>query len=113
VCVIDGDAAVRDSLATLMVLNGHEVASFATGDEFLGAIAEHPVDCIVCDAELPDISGLELFERVRDRQPRPRFALLLSRRDPTAMASALRQGVDAVFYKPLVNRRLGECVRAS
>ena len=106
VCVIDGDPAVRDSLATLMALNGHEVLTFATGREFLDAQDGRAISCVVCEAELPDTSGLDLFRQFKPVHPRARFALLMSRTDPVATAHANRSGVDAVFHKPLVHGRL-------
>lgn len=106
VCVIDGDAAVRDSLATLMSLSGHEVLAFGTAAEFLAATRGETIGCVICAAQLPDTSGLDLFEVLRVAHPAARFALLLSRTDPSAAAEARRLGVGAVFQKPLVHRRL-------
>jgi FixJ family two-component response regulator len=111
VCVIDGDPAVRDSLATLMSLNGHEVVTFATGQEFLDTLNGRLIDCVVCEAELPDTSGIELFRKFKPENPLTRFALLMSRTDPTAAAQARSSGVDAVFHKPLVHRRLTSFVK--
>jgi FixJ family two-component response regulator len=112
VCVVDGDAAVRDSLATLMALNGHDVSTYATGREFLEALDGHRVDFVVCEAELPDTSGVELFRAFKMRHPSARFALLVSRNDPAMTAAAKRSGVDAVFHKPLVHRSLKTFVAA-
>ena len=106
VCVIDGDPAVRDSLATLIGLNGREVSTYATGREFLDAQDSRAIDCVVCEAELPDTSGLELFRAFRATHPSARFALLLSRTNLAAAAVAKRSGVDAVLHKPLVHRQL-------
>ena len=106
VCVIDGDPAVRDSLATLIGLNGREVLTYATGREFLDAQDNRAIDCVVCEAELPDTSGLELFRAFRATHPSARFALLLSRTNLAAAAVAKRSGVDAVLRKPLVHRHL-------
>ncbi len=111
VCVIDGDPAVLDSLATLMTLNGHEVLTFATGTEFLEAQNGRPVSCVVCASELPDTTGIDLFHRIKRAHPRARFALLMSRTDPLAAAMARASGVDAVFPKPLVHRRLASFVK--
>jgi two-component system response regulator MprA len=111
VCVIDGDAAVRDSLETLMALNGYEVSTYATGSAFLDALDGAEVDCVVCEAELPDTSGIDLFRTFRPGHPRTRFALLMSRKDPAIAAAAQSSGVDAVFHKPLVHGRLKAFVR--
>ncbi len=113
VCVIDGDQAVRDSLETVMALNGHAVLTFATGEAFLSCHDAQPIGWVVCEAELPDISGMELFRRFKAGNPNARFALLTSRTDPAAAALARRSGVDAVFHKPLVHHRLTSFVSSS
>jgi FixJ family two-component response regulator len=110
VCVVDGDAAVRDSLATLMALNGHEVSTYATGGDFLAALNGRAIDCVVCEAELPDSSGVELYQALKRKYPSARFALLVSRNDRATTASARSSGVDAVFHKPLVHRNLNRFV---
>lgn len=111
VCVVDGDPAVRDSLATLMTLNGHDVLAFATGREFLDGTRDRTVGCVVCEAELPDTSGLDLFQATRHHHPEARFALLMSRTDEARTAVARSSGVDAVFHKPLVHRSLTSFVQ--
>jgi FixJ family two-component response regulator len=110
--VVDGDAAVRDSLATLISLNGHEVSTYATGRDFLESLNGLEVDCVVCEAELPDTSGVALFQKFKPHHPTTRFALLVSRNDPLIAAEARRCGVDAVFHKPLVHRKLRTFVAA-
>lgn len=110
-CIIDGDAAVRDSLSTLMALNGVDVSGFACGADFLSRCGVDPIDCVICEAELPDVTGLELFLRFKPLYPHSRFALLMSRSNRATVELARSAGVDAVFCKPLVNRRLRDFVR--
>jgi len=115
VCVIDGDPAVGDSLVTLLTLNGHEALSFASGAAFLAFVGrgEQPaVHCVICEAELPDTTGLKLYRALREARPDIAcFALLTSRNDQGAAAEARRHGIDAVFPKPLVHGRLRDFVR--
>lgn len=112
--MIDGDPAVGDSLVTLLTLNGHEALSFASGAAFLAFVGspEQPaVDCVICEAELPDTTGLELYRKLRETWPEVCFALLTSRNDRGTAAEARRHGIDAVFPKPLVHGRLRDFVR--
>lgn len=114
VCVIDGDPAVSDSLVTLLTLNGHEAVSFASGTEFLAYVLGpegNAVHCVICEAELPDTSGLDLYSTLRETHPDVCFALLTSRNDQGAAAEARRHGIDAVFPKPLVHGRLRDFIR--
>jgi two-component system, LuxR family, response regulator FixJ len=111
VYVIDGDSAVRDSVTTLMALNDIEAAGFASGSEFLSASHDHQIPYVICEAELPDTTGIELFLRLKPQHPECRFALLLSRSDRATAQDAAKAGIDAVFCKPLVNRRLRDFVK--
>ena len=111
--VVDGDPAVRDSLTTLLGLNGFEVAAYATGSAFLerfadraGRAAGSAQEWVVCEAELPDGSGIELFARMRAANSPALFILLVSRRDPSVVRSARSAGIEQVFQKPLVYRNL-------
>jgi FixJ family two-component response regulator len=108
VCVVDGDPAVRDSLATLIELSEHQVTTYASGEAVLRGLGDRPLDCdcMIAAAELPDMSGLELFTALKRLHPNIRFALLLSRNDHTAMLAARHSGIDAVFQKPLVHGKL-------
>ncbi len=108
--VVDGDPAVRDSLTTLLDLNGFRVATYATGAAFLKALittrSDVTRDWVVCEAELPDGSGIELFSKIRESSARNPFILLISRRNPEIIETAKSAGIDQVYQKPLVHRNL-------
>jgi len=107
VYLVDGDPAVRDSVTTLMYLNGFEVKAYATGAAFLEELPDQDeVECVVCEAELPDTTGITIYEALIDRNPEIRFALLLSGHNPLRAKAARDAGISQVFSKPLVNRHL-------
>lgn len=106
VCVIDGDPAVRDSLETLMMLNGHEVATYATGMAFLNELDPPKIKCVVCEAELPDTTGFAIFETLCEQNFEAPFALLVSRENNATYDKAQRIGITDIFTKPLVTQQL-------
>jgi FixJ family two-component response regulator len=111
VFVVDGDPAVRDSLSTLLDLNGYEVKSCSTGAAFLNQLrTETKPTCVVCEAELPDTSGIEIYRKVQELDRDLPFALLVSRRNPSVIQSARESGIDQIFLKPLVHRHLIEFI---
>ena len=114
--VVDGDPAVRDSLTTLLDLNGFRVVSYATGAAFLKQIGTAPPpsngsaiearNWVVCEADLPDGSGIELYSKIREKDSATPFILLVSRRNPSIVETAKNAGIEQIYQKPLVHRNL-------
>src|SRR5687767_1503001 len=71
VFVVDADASVRDSLELLMEAEEWRPETFASAQEFLAQPRASVPSCLVLDVALPDLSGLELQQRVVDRIDMP------------------------------------------
>lgn len=67
VFIIDDDAAVRDSLALRLGIEGYRTALFADAEAFLSAVARDAGGCVVADVKLPGASGLELQAELQRR----------------------------------------------
>ena len=109
VFLIDGDPAVRDSLTTLLDLNGYDVHAYATGAAFIKTFndtAHEQIHCVICEAELPDTSGIRLYHTLQQAQLTAPFALLISRRNQATLRKARAAGIDSIFPKPLVYQNL-------
>ncbi len=107
VCVVDGDPAVRDSLQYLSSSRGYPAVGFATSAAFLRMLdTQASAKCVICEAQLPDGNGLELFLELRKRGLQIRFALMVSRQSLPALNHAARLGVEYIWSKPLVDRTL-------
>lgn len=64
VFVVDDDPDSRDSLVFLLKTVGLRPRAFSSAIEFLGNVDVHQTGCLVCDVRMPEINGLELFERL-------------------------------------------------
>jgi len=113
VYLVDADPAVRDSLTTLMGLNGFEVRTFSTGTAFLRSLDGELMRCVICEADLPDTNGIQIFNDLRDTNRLAPFALLVSRQNQATVRSARAAGITRIFQKPLVHRHLLSFVAAS
>ena len=69
--VVDDDAAVRDSLQSLLELEGFDVSAYATTTEFLAAIDTDSDGIVLLDVNLPDGLG-HLLRRGRTISPAAR-----------------------------------------
>ncbi|UWU75619.1 response regulator FixJ [Bradyrhizobium huanghuaihaiense] len=100
ILVIDDDAAMRDSLAFLLDVNGFYVATYETATAFLNDVASGPVDCIVSDIHMPGMSGLELVRNVKaDRVDCP-VVLITGHGDVSLAVEAMKAGAVDFIEKP-------------
>jgi len=67
ILVVDDEADVRTSMRR--VLRPHQVTLAAGGEEAWKHIAKNDFDVILCDIVMPDLTGIELFERASAERP--------------------------------------------
>lgn len=101
IAVVDDDAGVRDSLRFLLETAGHAVETYESGARFLAEARPARVACLVLDQKMPQVTGLELLARLRQRG----FAIpaLLVASEPGAVLTrrAAELGALGVLEKPL------------
>jgi CheY-like chemotaxis protein len=64
--VIEDDAAERLGITELLGHDDIDITSVETGGAALAVLREEPIDCVVLDLRLPDMTGFDLLERMRD-----------------------------------------------
>jgi CheY-like chemotaxis protein/signal transduction histidine kinase/HAMP domain-containing protein len=64
--VVEDNPAEQFSISELLAHKDIQVSVAATGAEAITAISDEPFDCMVLDLRLPDMSGFEVLERLRD-----------------------------------------------
>ena len=69
VLLIDDDPGIRKMLERELGRRGLEIETAATGAEGLARLDRSPCEVVVCDVRLPDLDGLEVLRRIRDRDP--------------------------------------------
>lgn len=111
VLVVDDEEQIRRALRTILEARGHKVLVAATAQEALDRLMEVTPDLIVLDVMLPDMSGIELCERIRTWLEVP--VLMLSvRSGEVDKISALESGADDYLTKPFSAGELVARVRA-
>src|SRR3981081_163950 len=96
VAIVDDDVGVRDSLRFLLETIGHPVETFASGAEFLKADRQHLV-CLILNQHMPEMTGLELAERLRADGANLPFLLVTGSPSPAITARAAELGVTRVL----------------
>ena len=64
IAIIDDDASVRRATGSLVRSLGFEVATFAGAEEFLQSPQRSDAACIVCDVQMPGMSGIDLLDEM-------------------------------------------------
>jgi HAMP domain-containing protein/signal transduction histidine kinase/DNA-binding response OmpR family regulator len=64
--IVEDDEVERNSVAELLSHEDIEIASASTGGEALESLRRDQIDCVVLDLKLPDMSGFEVLETIRD-----------------------------------------------
>ncbi|HET9695128.1 MAG TPA: EAL domain-containing response regulator [Steroidobacteraceae bacterium] len=112
--VIDDDPAVRQVVAAIGRSVGFDVTT-CESDDTLDQCLEDVADLIILDLVMPVVDGIEVIERLAQRQSSARL-VLVSGQDRRVLASASRlataQGlkVAATFTKPFVAADLRDCM---
>jgi two-component system response regulator DctR len=110
VFVVDDDAAIRDSLVWLFRSRGLTALSFPSGEAFLEAFRPDLDGCIVADIRMDGISGLELFDRLKDLGCRLPVVFLTGHGDVPIAVSALKRGARDFIEKPFNDNDLVDIV---
>ena len=64
--IIEDNEAERLSISALLEHDGVDIVSFTSGQDALAYLSANSCDCIVLDLKLPDMTGFEILERMRD-----------------------------------------------
>jgi len=98
--VVDDDESIRTLWHWLMQSRGIPVRTFATAAEFLAAYRDEEAGCLVLDLQLPDMSGLELQQRLSSRGVEIPIVFVTGHGDVPAAVSALKGGAVDFIQKP-------------
>jgi len=111
--VIDDDAAMRDSLAFLLDVQGFEVRVHESAVAFLAIVAEGNLDCVVTDIRMPDLNGLELVQKLKSQGLTCPVIVITGHGDVTLAVEAMKAGVVDFIEKPFSDDVLVGAIRSA
>ena len=113
VLIIDDEAAIRESLQTLLELEGYEVETAGDGQEGLLRIADRPFDLVLLDFALPDRNGIEILQEIRERDAELTVIMITAYGTVENAISAMQAGANNFIQKPWDNEKLLADVRTA
>lgn len=109
--VVDDDEAMRDSMTWLLEGEGYGVACFDSGESFLRAHRDNMSGCIVLDVRMPEMSGLELHEKLDALGSQLPIIFVTGHGDVPMAVGALQRGACDFIEKPFHNEDLLSRIR--
>jgi two-component system OmpR family response regulator len=100
ILVVDDEPSIVDAVATALRYEGFEVEEATTGREALASLTRFEPDLVVLDWMLPDIEGIEVGRRIRDRGLKTAILFLTAKEAVENKVEALRAGGDDYVTKP-------------
>jgi two-component system response regulator FixJ len=108
--VVDDDDAVRDSLQALLETEGLIVETFASGQGFLDAYDPSRRGCLLLDVRMPDMTGLELQQKLAARPHKLSIIIITGHGDIPMAVKAMKAGAIDFIEKPYSDDTILESV---
>lgn len=116
VFIVDDDISFGGFLKSLIESAGWQSETFASAREFLSRPRALVPSCLVLDVGLPDISGLDVQQRLADRNDMP-IIFITGHADVALTVRAMKAGAAEFLLKPCKNdvllRAIGQAVEQS
>lgn len=98
--VVDDDEAMRDSMAFLLRAENFQVQTYADAADFLTALPQIKVGCVVTDVRMPGMSGIELLQRLRELKVSLPVIVVTGHGDVPLAVEAMKTGALDFIEKP-------------
>ena len=99
--VVDDEGPVREAMRGMLQEEGWSVEVYSSGDAFLDAYRPGREGCLVVDARMPRMGGLELLERLKTEGGGPPTIMITGHADIRLAVRAMRAGAMAFLEKPV------------
>ncbi|MCP5450399.1 MAG: response regulator transcription factor [Gammaproteobacteria bacterium] len=113
VYLLDDEPEMRKALTRLLRAQGLAVRSFANARELLAEPPPRGPACLVLDVAMPEMDGLQVQERLRERGVDLPIVFLTGRGDIPMSVRALKAGAEDFLTKPVDGADLLRAIRAA
>ncbi|GAC1433630.1 MAG: sigma-54 dependent transcriptional regulator [Terriglobales bacterium] len=113
VLIIDDEAGIRESLQTLLELEGYEVESAENGERGISRIGNRSFDLVLLDLALPDRNGMDILAELRTQDPELSVIMITAYGTVENAVRAMQAGAVNFVQKPWDNEKLLADVRAA
>ncbi len=110
VFVVDDDAEIRETMRDMLEMNGYRTEIFTDGASFLNTQSPDQSGCLLVDARMPGLGGLDLIERMAELQPSLPVIMMTAYGDIGMAVTAMKAGALDFLQKPVRQDELLDCI---
>ena len=113
VLIVDDETEIRESLQTLLEIEGFEVETAGTGEDGLAQMANRPFDLVLLDLALPGRDGMEILADIRAHDSQLPVIMITAYGTVENAVRAMQAGAANFVQKPWDNEKLLADIRAA
>ncbi|WCJ64213.1 response regulator [Agrobacterium tumefaciens] len=111
--VVDDEKDIRDNLRALFEGEGWTVATYVSAEQYIADYKPDRSGCLLVDAYLPGMVGMELLRLLKERQHRFPVIVVTGHSDVRMAIDAMRYGAADFIEKPISYQELYRSVRSA
>jgi len=113
VLLVEDELNVAKGLEMVMREEGFDVDMADTGQGALDKFRAGEFDLLVADLRLPDMDGMDVIQRVREKRPRTNVVIITGYPSVSSAVQAVRMGVSDYLRKPFTEDEFKTAVKSA
>jgi two-component system nitrogen regulation response regulator GlnG len=110
ILIIDDEPGILYSLQSALENDRTAVVTAQTARQGVAAVSKHKPDAVILDVRLPDMSGLDAFDLIRELDPRLPVIIITAHGGTDTAIEAMKRGAFEYLLKPIDLHQLDEVV---
>lgn len=111
--VVDDDSSIHELVKAMLTRTEWEVDCVESGKQAMTRLDARPYDVVLTDILMPEMDGLTLLGRIRDRHPDARIVVMTAVNTPDHVLGSLRGEAAGYMSKPLLRDTLIRTLRSA
>ncbi len=106
ILIVDDEPLIRKSLYEILKIEGFHAHMAQSGEEAVDMLRKIPCDIVIADMKLPQMSGLELLERIKKNKSETDVILITGFGTIETAVDAMRKGAFDYITKPIIDSEI-------
>ena len=112
VAVLDDEPEMLKAVRRLLIGCGYAVIEYVAGKDFLAALGQRPLACLLLDLHMDHVSGFDVLEAIQSRQIRLPVIVITAHDEPGTAERVHALGARGYLRKPVDRNALIAAIEA-